>query len=62
MLWRACNLFAALVVVCVCLEGRGVGSGLYGKERACQDFPGDVACMYDEARETWLVRGKGFHR
>jgi hypothetical protein len=50
MLWRACNLFAALVVVCVCLEGRGVGSGLYRRGARAKTFL-DVACMMFTMRQ-----------
>jgi hypothetical protein len=63
MLWWACNLFAALVVVCVFLFGRE-GSGkwaLWERARVPRLF-GDVACMYDEARGTWLIRSERFHR
>jgi hypothetical protein len=62
MLWRACNLFAALVV-CVCLFGRGAEwkVGFMG-DGARAKTSWDVACMYDEARGTWLIRSERFHR
>jgi hypothetical protein len=63
MLWRACNLFAALVVVCVFVWKGGERKVNSMRERAGAKTFLDVACMYDEARRrTRLIRGRRFHR